>query len=109
MPHMVRRAVFFISCHQCARGRVLVTYWPMSQSLPVLRGAALGQCCRSLVVINDVMGRLSLLQSHFSLLGAAAPDAPANGAARILAGAWSDLHDVRNLLSRLAGQEVDHV
>ena len=73
-----------------------------SLSTPVLRGAALGQCCRSLVVINDVMGRLSLL-------GAAAPDAPANGAARILAGAWSDLHDVRNLLSRLAGQEVDHV
>ena len=72
----------------------------MSQSLPVLRGAALGQCCRSLVVINDVMGRLSLLQSHFSLLG---------GAARILAGAWSDLHNVRNLLSRLAGQEVEHV
>ena len=80
-----------------------------SLSTPVLRGAALGQCCRSLVVINDAMGRLSLLQSHFSLLGAAAPDAPANGAARILAGAWSDLHDVRNLLSRLAGQEVDHV
>ena len=80
-----------------------------SLSTPVLRGEAHGQCCHSLIIINDVMGRLSLLQSYFSLLGAETPDMPASGAARILAGAWSDLRDARNLLSGLSGQmEVEH-
>ena len=82
----------------------------MSQSLPVLRGAALGQCCCSIAVIDDVMGRLALLQSYFSLMSNPSPATPASGAARILSGAWSDLHDVRNRLSGLTGQgEVDHV
>ncbi len=81
----------------------------MSQSFPALRGAALGQCCCSIAVIDDVMGRLSLLQSYFSLMSNASPATPAGGAARILSGAWSDLRDARNLLSGLAGQgEADH-
>ena len=81
----------------------------MSQSLPVLRGAALGQCCCSIAVIDDVMGRLALLQSYFSLMSNPSPATPASGAARTLSGAWSDLRDVRNRLSGLTGQgEVDH-
>ena len=55
----------------------------MSQSLPVLRGAALGQCCCSLAVIDDVMGRLALLQSYFSLMSNPSPATPASGAAPI--------------------------
>ena len=56
----------------------------MSQSLPVLRGAALGQCCCSIAVIDDVMGRLALLQSYFSLMSNPSPSTPASGAARFL-------------------------
>lgn len=67
----------------------------MSQSLSVLRGAALGQCCCSIAVIDDVMGRLALLQNYFSLMSNTSPETPASGAARILSGAWSDLRDVR--------------
>ena len=81
----------------------------MSQSLPVLRGAALGQCCCSIAVIDDVMGRLALLQNYFSLLSNASPATPASGAARILSGARNDLRDARNRLSCLTGQgEVEH-
>lgn len=83
----------------------------MSQSLPrpVLRGAALGQCCCSIAVIDDVMGRLALLQGYFSLLNSS-PASPADGMTSVLAGAWTDLRDVRNRLSGLAGQkEADHV
>ena len=74
----------------------------MSQSLPVLRGAALGQCCCSIAVIDDVMGRLALLQSYFSLMSNPSPATPASGAARILSGAWSDLRDVRNPVWKFA-------
>lgn len=81
----------------------------MPQSLPVLRGEVLGQCCCSIAVIDDVLGRLALLQNYFSLMSNTSPDMPASGAARILAGAWSDLRDARNLLSGLSGQmEVEH-
>lgn len=81
-----------------------------SQSfVPVLRGAALGQCCCSIAVIDDVMGRLALLQGYFSLLNSS-PASSAGGMASVLAGAWTDLRDVRNRLSGLAGQkEADHV
>lgn len=60
----------------------------MSQSLSrsAVRGATLGQCCHSIVLIEDVMGRLALLQGYFSLLSGSAPETPANGTARILAG-----------------------
>ncbi len=73
----------------------------MSQSLPnpVLRGPALGQCCHSVAIIDDVMGRLALLQGYFSLLSGSAPETPANGTARILAGTWTDLRQVRDTLS----------
>lgn len=83
----------------------------MSQSLPrpVLRGAALGQCCCSIAVIDDVMGRLVLLQGYFSLLQSS-PASPVGGMTSVLAGAWTDLRKVRNRLSGLAGQkEAKHV
>ena len=54
----------------------------MSQSLPVLRGAALGQCCCSIAVIDDVMGRLALLQSYFSLMSNPSPATPASSPER---------------------------
>lgn len=73
------------------------------------RGAALRQCCCSIAVIDDVMGRLALLQGYFSLLNSS-PVSPAGGMTSVLAGALSDLRDVRNRLSGLAGQkEADPV
>lgn len=83
----------------------------MSQSLsrPVLRGAALGQCCCSIAAIDDVMGRLALLQGYFSLLSSS-PASPASGVESVLAGSWSDLREIRNRLSGLAGlKEAEHV
>lgn len=73
----------------------------MSQSLSrsAVRGPALGQCCHSIVLIEDVMSRLALLQGYFSLLSDSAPETPANGTARILAGTWTDLRQVRDTLS----------
>lgn len=84
----------------------------MSQCLPnpALRGAALGQCHLSLALIERTMSRLALLQGYFASAARHDLCGPASGVESVLAGAWTDLRDVRNRLSGLAGQkEADHV
>lgn len=56
------------------------------------------------------MSRLALLQGYFASAARHDLCGPASGVESVLAGAWTDLRDVRNRLSGLAGQkEADHV
>ena len=51
------------------------------------------------------MSRLALLQGYFASVARHDLCGPASGVESVLAGSWTDLRDVRNLLSGIAGTE----